>query len=88
MPRAPFCLPLRKSDPLGPEMTPLSLVVLEESALGSLTALAAQALASPDPQERLQILDVFQQALKQVGDGPSGGRVSRWLAMELSWIWR
>lgn len=42
-----------------------------ETALASLTALAAQALASPDPQERLQILDILQQALKQVvGSGP------------------
>jgi len=41
------------------------------SALGPLTAMATQAMASPEPQERMQLLDVMQQAFKQViGSGP------------------
>lgn len=37
-----------------------------QSALAPLTALATQAMASPDAQERMQLLEVLQQALKQV----------------------
>jgi len=40
------------------------------SALGALTAMTAQAMASPEPQERMQLLDVLQTAFRQViGNG-------------------